>query len=134
MPGLVELFEDIRAKRDAGMKASTALQDEEEWKDGEPCSASPTPEIDIVFTLPGKDGTEPTTVKASSLTDSTQREIVDSILNTTRQTLASQIVLVSQEPEEPHPDGLQRALMQTAMKTARGVPNLKEPSSHRRFL
>ncbi len=67
-------------------------------------------------------------MKASSLTDSTQHEILDSTLNTTRQTMAGQIVSVSQESEEPHFGGLQRAVMQTAMKTARGVPNLKEPS------
>ncbi len=47
MSGLAELFEDSRAKRDAEMKASPALQDEK-CKGGEPCPASPTAETDVV--------------------------------------------------------------------------------------
>ena len=119
MSGLVELVDEIRAKIEHDIVRSNP-----EDASGEPCPASAIDDNDIMFTLPSVCTTTATiTVKASSITDPCQRDILDSILHNTRQTIAANICLLPQEPEEPYPSGLQHAMNHTAMKNARGVLN-----------
>ena len=86
-------------------------------------------ESELVFLLPGVDATKPpSSIKASSIEDGAKREILDSIVANTRQTIKAQIRLVAQEPEVPHPHGLFAAMMETPAGKLRGAPNEKDPS------
>ena len=51
-----------------------------------------------MFLLPGADAT-PSNIKESSIEDGAKREILDSIVANTRQTIKAQICLVAQEPD-----------------------------------
>ena len=82
-----------------------------------------------MFILPGADATKPaTSIKASSIQDGAKREIVESIVANTRQNNQAQICLIAQEPDEPHPNGLFAAMMETPVCKLRGAPNEKDPA------
>jgi len=122
MPGLVEFLMELDSKL-AALKpppvSEPSSHDEPEQLD----------ESELVFLLPGVDATKPpSSIKASSIEDGAKREILDSIVANTRQTIKAQICLVAQEPEVPHPHGLFAAMMETPAGKLRGAPNEKDPS------
>ena len=121
MPGLVEFFVDLDAKLETLKPAAVT----------EPSSHEEPEELDdteLVFLLPGTDATKPpSSIKASSIEDGAKREILESIVANTRQTMNAQICLISQDPE-PSPHGLFAAMMETPACKLRGSPNEKDPS------
>jgi hypothetical protein len=130
-PGIVEYLDDVKSRRatelgevqpgdaPAGSAAPSAA-----------CSDETTAEGDIVFTLCVA-GREPTVVKASQVQDGPRREMLDSIIGSTRQQMAAHIHLVSQELDQdpPHPLGLKGVLMDnTPLGSARGAPEPSNPA------
>ena len=125
-PGLTEYLDEIVAKHSLEQPGDTAPSPETNTTHPR---TNDDPH-DIVFHLPAADGTQPTLViKASSVQDGHKREMLDSIINSTRQHIAAQIHLIAQEPDEPHPRGLQAAVMDTPVGKMRGAPMTANPST-----
>ena len=69
-------------------------------------------------------------VKASQVQDVARRETIRSIMSATRQHIAAQIHLITQDPQDPHPHGLplSAALTATAGGKLRGDPQPDNPA------
>ena len=126
MPGMVENLQEIEAKRSLEQQP---LGEPTPEKDA--VTEKSNPEIDdIVFSVRSKGADEqPTIVKASAIQDGARRDLLDSIINNTRQNIAAQIHLVPQEPDTPYPHGLPAAVMATPLGKLHGSPQPDDPAS-----
>lgn len=123
MPGLVESLQEIETKRAAEQQLPASEEAHDEQTD-----KNPRPLEDIVFRLPPSAGSDqPTLVRASMVQDQAKRDMLDDIINSTRQTIAAHIHLLPQEPSEPHNHGLLGAVMGTPLGKLRGSPDLDTP-------
>ena len=84
---------------------------------------------DVVFRFRLKGAKkQPRVVQANTIHDGAKRDLLDSIINNTRQKLAAQIHLVPQKPDEPYPHGLPAVVMATPLGKLRGSPQPDEPA------
>ena len=123
-PGIVDFIDEILAMKKAADQqagdqtpAAAGPSDAQESKAGDDVN-------EIAFHLKGKDAKDPPrVVRPSTITDSTKREMVESIIAATRQNFAANVHLVRQVTEPPRPNGLQGALMATPLgKVPKNTP------------
>jgi hypothetical protein len=116
-PGLVEYLQEVEARRTLDRGADVLADDIAHEE-----AINPAGDDDLIFHLPAKDQTKDPTVVRASAVCGTKRDMLDSIINNTRQNIAAQIHLIAVEPDEPHPHGLPAAVNATPLGKLRGAP------------